>query len=60
MGGGENLTQTQLLLSQSYYTTTFSFNLAPLTIVIDRGIHFINYAICYLTDHFTLRHINSW
>ncbi len=31
----------------------------PLTIVIDQGTHFINDVICYLTDHFILRHTNS-
>jgi hypothetical protein len=31
----------------------------PLTIVIDQGVHFINDAIKYLTDHFSLKHVSS-
>jgi len=31
----------------------------PLTIVIDQGIHFINDAIEYLTNHFMLKHVSS-
>jgi hypothetical protein len=30
----------------------------PLTIVTNQGTHFINDIICYLTDHFVLRHTN--
>ncbi len=30
----------------------------PLTIVTNQGTHFINDVICYLTDHFILRHTN--
>jgi hypothetical protein len=29
-----------------------------LTIFTDQGTHFINDVICYLTDHFILRHTN--
>ncbi len=31
----------------------------PLIIVIDQGIHFINDAIKYLTNHFLLKRVNS-
>ncbi len=31
----------------------------PLTIVIDQGVHFINDAIKYLTDHFFKKHVSS-
>ncbi len=31
----------------------------PLTLVIDQGVHFINDAINYLTDHFLLKHASS-
>ncbi len=31
----------------------------PLTIVIDQGVHFINDAIKYLTNHFMLKHVTS-
>ncbi len=31
----------------------------PLTIVIDQGVHFINDAIKYLTNHFLLKHVSS-
>jgi hypothetical protein len=31
----------------------------PLTIVTDWGVHFINDAIKYLTDHFLLKHASS-
>jgi hypothetical protein len=30
----------------------------PLTIVIDQGVHFINDAIKYLTNHFLMKHDN--
>jgi hypothetical protein len=29
----------------------------PLIIVTDQGVHFINEAIKYLTDHFLLKHV---
>jgi hypothetical protein len=32
----------------------------PLTIVIDQGVHFINDAIKYLTNHFLLKHVNFY
>jgi hypothetical protein len=31
----------------------------PLTIVTDQGVHFINDAIKYLTNHFLLKHVSS-
>jgi len=31
----------------------------PLSIVIDQGVHFINDAIKYLTNHFMLNHVVS-
>jgi hypothetical protein len=31
----------------------------PLTIVTNQGVHFINDAIKYLTNHFLLKHVNS-
>jgi len=31
----------------------------PLTIVIDQGVHFINDAIKYLTNHFLMKHVSS-
>ncbi len=31
----------------------------PLTIIIDQGVHFINDAIKYLTNHFQLKHVGS-
>jgi hypothetical protein len=31
----------------------------PLTIVIDQGVHFINYVIKHLINHFLLKHVNS-
>ncbi len=30
----------------------------PLTIVIDQGVHFINDAIKYLTNHFLMKHVS--
>jgi hypothetical protein len=30
----------------------------PLTIIIDQGIHFINDAIKYLTNHFLMKHVS--
>ncbi len=39
--------------------TTFSLHWLPmLTIVINQCTHFINDVICYLIDHFILRHTN--
>ncbi len=31
----------------------------PLTIVTDQGVHFINDAIKYLTNHFLMKHVSS-
>ncbi len=31
----------------------------PLTIITSQGVHFINDAIKYLTNHFLLKHVNS-
>jgi hypothetical protein len=31
----------------------------PLIIIIDQGVHFINDAINYLTNHFLLKHVSS-
>jgi len=31
----------------------------PLIIVIDQGVHFINDAIKYLTNHFLMKHVSS-
>ncbi len=31
----------------------------PLTIIPDQGVHFINDAIKYLTNHFRLKHVSS-
>ncbi len=31
----------------------------PLTIVTNQGVHFINDAIKYLTDHFLMKHVSS-
>jgi hypothetical protein len=30
----------------------------PLTMVMDQGVHFINDAIKYLTDHFLMKHVS--
>jgi hypothetical protein len=52
--------QTQLLLPQSSYTTMFSFDLiGPITNMTNQGAHLINDAICYLSNHFILRHTSS-
>ncbi len=39
-----------------YILTTFG---CPLTIIIDKGVHFINDAIKNLRDHFLLKHVSS-
>jgi hypothetical protein len=39
-----------------YILTKFG---CPLTIITDQGVHFINDAIKYLTNHFLLKHVNS-
>jgi hypothetical protein len=38
---------------------TFTQFGCPLTIVANQGTHFINDVICYLTNHFILRHTSS-
>jgi len=30
-----------------------------LTIIINQGVHFVNDAIKYLTDHFLMKHVSS-
>jgi hypothetical protein len=40
----------------SAYNTKFE---CPLIIVTNQGVHFINDAIKYLTNHFLLKHVNS-
>jgi hypothetical protein len=44
---------------QVLYEHIFTRFGCPLTIEIDQGIHFINDAIRYFTDHFIVRHISS-
>jgi hypothetical protein len=31
----------------------------PLTLVLDKGVHFINDVINYLTNHFLMKHVSS-
>jgi hypothetical protein len=49
-------TNTTIVTTKLYdhILTWFS---CPLTIVTNQGTHFINDAICYLSDHFILKHI---
>jgi hypothetical protein len=51
-----NTTTIMAKLMYDYILTKFG---CPLTIDIDQGVHFINDAIKYLTDHFLMKHVSS-
>jgi hypothetical protein len=47
------------VITKLLYDHIFTWFGCPLTIVTNQGTHFINDVICYLTDHFILKHTNS-
>ncbi len=52
-------TNTTTIITKFLYDNIFIWFGCPLTIVIDQGTHFINDVICYLNNHFILRHTSS-
>jgi hypothetical protein len=52
-------TNTTIVTSKFVYECILTRFGCPLTIVIDQGIHFINDAIKYLTNHFLLKYVSS-
>jgi hypothetical protein len=48
-----------VVIAKFLYDFIFTQFGCPLVIVIDQGTHFINDVICYLIDHFILKHTNS-
>ncbi len=60
MGGGKALrTNIPVITTKLLYDRIFIWFSYSLTIAIDQITHFINNVICYLTNHFILRHTNS-
>jgi hypothetical protein len=47
-----------IVTSKFLYDHIFTQFGCPLIIVTDQGTHFINDVICYLTNHFIVRHTN--
>jgi hypothetical protein len=52
-------TNTATLTTYFLYECILTRFGCPLIIVIEQGVHFINDAIKYLTNHFLLKHVNS-
>ncbi len=52
-------TNTIAIIAKFLYDHIFTRFGYPLTIVTNQGTHFINDDICYLIDHFILKHTNS-
>ncbi len=48
-----------ILTTKFMYECILTMFGCPLTIVIDQGVHFINDAIKYLTNHFMMKHVSS-
>ncbi len=52
-------TNTTTIIVKFLYECKLTKFGCPLIIVINQGIHFINDAIKYLTDHFLMKHVTS-
>jgi hypothetical protein len=52
-------TNTVLVTTKFLYECILTRFGCPLIIIIDQGVHFINDAIKYLTDHFLMKHVSS-
>jgi hypothetical protein len=52
-------TNTTIVTTKFLYECILTKFGCSLIIVIDQGVHFINDAIKYLTDHFMMKHVNS-
>jgi hypothetical protein len=57
VGGSKSINTTAIIIKFIYECILIKFG-CPLTIVIDQGIHFINDAIKYLTNHFLMKHVS--
>ncbi len=51
-------TNIVVVIAKFWYCILTKFG-CPFTIVTDQGVHFINDAIKYLTDHFLMKHVSS-
>jgi hypothetical protein len=52
-------TNTTIIIAKFLYECKLAKFGCLLIIVTDQGIHFINEAIKYLTDHFLMKHVSS-
>jgi hypothetical protein len=52
-------TNTTAIIAKKLYVCKLTKFGCPLIIVTNQGIHFINDAIKYLTDHFLMKHVSS-
>jgi hypothetical protein len=52
-------TNTMIVIAKKIYECILTNFGCPLTIVTNQGVHFINDAIKYLTNHFLLKHLGS-
>jgi hypothetical protein len=52
------ITNTTVITSKKLYDCILTKFGCPSIIVVDKGIHFINDAIKYLTNHFLLKHVS--
>jgi len=51
-------TNIAIATTNFFYECILTRFICPLIIVVDQGVHFINDAFKYLTDHFLLKHVN--
>jgi hypothetical protein len=51
-------TNTTSIIAKILYECILTRFGCPLTIIIDQGVHFINDAIKYLTNHFLMKHVS--
>jgi hypothetical protein len=60
VGGSSNIDNLYIFVTtKKLYECILNMFGCPLTIVIDQGVHFINDAMKYLTNHFLLKHVSS-
>jgi hypothetical protein len=52
-------TNTTVVIAKKLYECILTKFGCPLTIITNKGVHFINDAIKYLTDHFLMKHVSS-
>ncbi len=52
-------TNTSTIITKKMYECILTKFGCPLTIVTDQGVHFIDDAIKYLTNHFLMKHVSS-